>query len=185
AGGQQIDIWVCGAGFSRKPLPAVAAQHVAACNQWHLLLSRDRRERSWAEARSTKPMQARPYLVAALISCLALVVVSGQNQETPPAKTKKSSKGKKKSTSKSTGKKSGSKSSAKAKKKAGPRGQVHPTPERYKQIEEALVARGYLLEEPTGKWGPNAVEALRSFQADHDLPPPGRLASLSLLPLGL
>ena len=112
---------------------------------------------------------------------LAGLIVSGQN-ELPP-KTKKSA-AKKKTTNKKAVKKSSSKAAAKTK-KAAPRGQLHPTPERYKQIEEALVARGYLLEEPSGKWGPSSVEALRSFQADHDLPPTGRIDSLSLTQLGL
>jgi hypothetical protein len=125
--------------------------------------------------------------------------------ETPkkaaPAKksTKKSSKSKKKSstapksstqkaappsaTKKATSSKSSSKS--KSKRAATPRGQQRPTAERYKEIEEALVSRGYLQEEPTGKWSPNAVEALRSFQADHDLPPTGRIDSQSLMQLGL
>ena len=73
----------------------------------------------------------------------------------------------------------------KSKKAAGPRGQLRPTPERYKQIEEALAARGYLSEEPNGKWTPASVDALRSFQNDHDLPPTGRLDALSLIALGL
>lgn len=72
-----------------------------------------------------------------------------------------------------------------ARKKAAPRGQQRPTAERYREIEEALAARGYLLEEPSGKWGPNAVEALRNFQADHDLSPTGRLDALCLTQLGL
>ncbi len=139
-----------------------------------------------AEARPG--LRGRPtiYLVVGLVLSLGLVMVSGQNQPTKktPSKTKKSA-AKKKSTSKKAVKKSASKSSTKAKKPAAPRGQLHPTPERYKQIEEALVARGYLLEEPTGKWGSNAVEALRSFQADHDLPATGRIDPLSLMQLGL
>lgn len=72
-----------------------------------------------------------------------------------------------------------------AAKKTGPVGQQRPTPERYKQIEEALAARGYLQEEPTGKWDSNSVEALRAFQADHELPPTGRLDARSLIELGL
>ena len=121
-----------------------------------------------------------------LRACLAATVVvwltvysAGQTSSTPQEtpKTKKST-AKKKST-KSRGK------TSKSKKAAGPRGQQHPTPERYKQIEEALAARGYLQEEPTGKWGPNAVAALRSFQADYQLPPTGRLDAQSLIQLGL
>lgn len=66
-----------------------------------------------------------------------------------------------------------------------PRGQLRPTTERYKEIETALASRGYLGEEPSGKWGPPSVDALRAFQADHQLPPTGKLDSLSLIQLGL
>ena len=65
------------------------------------------------------------------------------------------------------------------------RGQLRPTSERYKQIEQALAAKGYLGEEPSGKWGPGSVEALRAFQSDHQLPPTGKLDALSLTQLGL
>jgi len=66
-----------------------------------------------------------------------------------------------------------------------PRGQQHPTAERYKQIEEALAARGYLHTTPDGRWGPDSVEALRNFQAEHQLSPTGRLDAQSLIQLGL
>ena len=117
---------------------------------------------------------------AALLAVGAVIFAAGQTssapQETP--KTKKSGVAKKKTT------KSRSKTS-KSKKASAPRGQQHPTAERYKQIEEALASRGYLQDEPTGKWGPSSVEALRSFQADHQLPPTGRLDAQSLIQLGL
>ncbi len=113
------------------------------------------------------------------------VYSAGQTSSTPKdtPKSKKST-AKKKST-KARGKTSKSKKTAASKKASGPRGQQHPTQERYKQIEEALAARGYLQEEPSGKWGPGSVEALRSFQADHQLPPTGRLDAQSLIQLGL
>ncbi len=88
----------------------------------------------------------------------------------------------------SAGKRSVAKARAKTSAKSSPprqRGQLRPTPERYKEIEQALAARGYLNEEPTGKWGEGSVEALRAFQADHQLPPTGKLDSLSLIQLGL
>lgn len=89
----------------------------------------------------------------------------------PPAKSKRQT-AKAKAKSKTTA-------------RARSRGQTRPTPERYKQIEQALAARGYLTEEPTGKWGPASVEALRSFQSDNQLPPTGKLDALSLIQLGL
>ena len=85
----------------------------------------------------------------------------------------------------STARAKSSKSTKKLASKKAPRGQQRPTPERYKQIEEALASHGYLHEDPSGKWGPGSVDALRSFQADHQLPPTGRLDARSLIQLGL
>jgi len=65
------------------------------------------------------------------------------------------------------------------------RGQQRPTPERYREIEEALAARGYFSNQPSGQWNAGAVEALRNFQANHNLAPTGRLDALSLILLGL
>ena len=133
------------------------------------------------------------YLAVAVVLPLAIGVLlwgqsEGVSKAPPKTNTKKSTAVKKKSSgSKAAASKSPAKKAktSKTKKVAAPRGQMHPTPERYRQIEEALVARGYLTEEPSGKWGPNAVEALRSFQADHELPPTGRIDALSLIQLGL
>lgn len=64
-------------------------------------------------------------------------------------------------------------------------GQQQPTPERYREIQEALIARGYLQGPATGTWGPESVEALRKFQQDNHLEPTGKINSLSLIALGL
>jgi hypothetical protein len=64
--------------------------------------------------------------------------------------------------------------------------QMAPTPDRYREIQEALVARGYLpQEEANGAWGPASTEALKKFQADQTLDTTGRIDSLSLIALGL
>lgn len=64
--------------------------------------------------------------------------------------------------------------------------QSTPTPDRYKEIQEALVSRGYLsTEEATGAWGPASAEALKKFQAEQTLETTGRIDSLSLIALGL
>jgi len=62
--------------------------------------------------------------------------------------------------------------------------QQHPTSERYTEIEEALVARGY-LEQANGVWGPDSISALKKFQADQEIPADGKLGALSLTALGL
>ena len=60
-----------------------------------------------------------------------------------------------------------------------------PSPERYKEIQQALVAKGYFQGEPDGNWGPASVDALKHFQHDQNLMEDGKIASLSLIALGL
>ncbi len=64
--------------------------------------------------------------------------------------------------------------------------QLTPTPERYKQIQQALSSKGYLSpEQATGRWDDASAEALRKFQADQNLNANGKINSLSLIALGL
>jgi hypothetical protein len=60
-----------------------------------------------------------------------------------------------------------------------------PSPERYKEIQQALAGKGYLQGEPSGEWGSDSVEALKHFQTDQNLMPDGKISSLSLIALGL
>lgn len=66
-----------------------------------------------------------------------------------------------------------------------PATQQRPTPERYKEIQQALMDKGYLRSEPTGVWGPESAEALKRFQQDRKLPADGKLSARSLIDLGL
>ena len=64
--------------------------------------------------------------------------------------------------------------------------QMAPAPERYREIQEALVAKGYLAAgEGDGSWNAASSEALKRFQADQNLDPTGKINSLSLIALGL
>ncbi|HLY20368.1 MAG TPA: peptidoglycan-binding domain-containing protein [Bryobacteraceae bacterium] len=64
--------------------------------------------------------------------------------------------------------------------------QTQPTPERYKQFQEALIKKGYLQGEATGKWDEASADAMRRFQRDQNLEPTGKPnQSLSILALGL
>lgn len=63
--------------------------------------------------------------------------------------------------------------------------QQAPAPERYKEIQQALVSKGYFQGEPNGEWGPDSANALKRFQAEQNLTPDGKLTSLSLIALGL
>lgn len=64
--------------------------------------------------------------------------------------------------------------------------QVSPTSDRYREIQDALAAKGYLkTEEVTGAWDQTSAEALKSFQAEQNLGTTGKINSLSLIALGL
>jgi peptidoglycan hydrolase-like protein with peptidoglycan-binding domain len=64
--------------------------------------------------------------------------------------------------------------------------QKAPTPERYKEIQQALASKGYLESgASSGVWDSSSVTALKKFQEDQSLEPSGKLDSLSLIALGL
>jgi len=64
--------------------------------------------------------------------------------------------------------------------------QSQPTPERYKQFQEALIAKGYLHGEATGVWDQASMDAMRRFQKDQNLEPTGKPdQSLTIIALGL
>lgn len=64
--------------------------------------------------------------------------------------------------------------------------QTSPTADRYREIQEALVARGYLsAEDATGAWGAASSEAMKKFQTEQSLDSTGKIDSLSLIALGL
>ena len=64
--------------------------------------------------------------------------------------------------------------------------QSTPTPDRYREIQSALAAKGYLKpEEATGTWNTGSADALKKFQAEQNLESSGKINSLSLIALGL
>ena len=64
--------------------------------------------------------------------------------------------------------------------------QLAPTPDRYKEIQNALAAKGYLApEEATGAWGPSSADALKRFQAAQNIEASGKISAMSLIALGL
>jgi peptidoglycan hydrolase-like protein with peptidoglycan-binding domain len=64
-------------------------------------------------------------------------------------------------------------------------GQMHPDPERYKQLQQALAEKGYLNQQPTGVWDQQSTDALRRFQKDQNLEPSGKLDARTIIALGL
>lgn len=64
--------------------------------------------------------------------------------------------------------------------------QLHPDPERYQKIQQALADRGYFKGEVNGQWGDDSEDALRRFQADKQLyDDDGHITALTLIGLGL
>jgi hypothetical protein len=80
---------------------------------------------------------------------------------------------------------SSKKRTAVARRPAGPPRQATPTAERYKEIQDALAAKGYLKGESTGVWDAQSVDALKRYQADQKQDPSGRITAASLIDLGL
>jgi peptidoglycan hydrolase-like protein with peptidoglycan-binding domain len=86
---------------------------------------------------------------------------------------------------KTTGSAKKGKTAAKRPVASAPYRQMAPTPQRYKEIQQALADKGYLKSEPNGVWDTESSEALRQFQTEHNLSPTGKLSSASLIGLGL
>lgn len=109
-------------------------------------------------------------------------VAAAKKTSSKKAPTKKTAS--KKATSKGTSKK---KSLAKAVPRTTWRNrQLTPAPERYKEIQDALAAKGYLdAADANGAWGQSSVAALKRFQTDQKIETTGKINSLSLIALGL
>lgn len=63
--------------------------------------------------------------------------------------------------------------------------QQQPSPERIRDIQDALIKRGYMQGEADGTWGTSTTEALKRFQQDQNITADGKLSSLSIIGLGL
>lgn len=61
---------------------------------------------------------------------------------------------------------------------------AQPSPERYREIQQALAERGYLTGPVTGAWDADSQDALRRFQREQNLKE-GRLDSRTIISLGL
>lgn len=146
--------------------------------------------------------------VAAVVGALGFLILGASGETAPTSKTgsKKTASTHKKTSAHRTGAR---KSSATVHKKSGVtpshstrtassrRGkkytrttwrnrQLAPTPERYKQIQEALAAKGYLpADQANGQWNDTSAAALKKFQTDQNIAPSGKIDSLSLIALGL
>jgi peptidoglycan hydrolase-like protein with peptidoglycan-binding domain len=80
------------------------------------------------------------------------------------------------------------KNTAKSKSKAAaPRSyaQMQPTQERYKEIQQALLEKGYFRGTVDGAWGADSADAMKRFQTAQNLDADGKISALSLIALGL
>lgn len=64
-------------------------------------------------------------------------------------------------------------------------GQMAPTPERYREIQRALIERGFHPGPETGVWSADWTEAMKRFQASEGLTADGKISALALIRLGL
>jgi peptidoglycan hydrolase-like protein with peptidoglycan-binding domain len=88
------------------------------------------------------------------------------------------------STSQFAAKKPG-KASSKKSSKSRTHGQTAPTPDRIRDIQQALTKAGSYKGEPTGKLDAATLDALKNFQTTQNLPPTGKLDARTLEKLGL
>lgn len=109
---------------------------------------------------------------------------ASKKTQSPPAAVKKTTATK--TSPKTATKKGVSKGAAQTRKTVARRSsQQTPTPDRYKDIQQALAAKGYLKSEPTGIWDGDSIDALRRFQTDQKIDPTGKINAPSLIGLGL
>jgi peptidoglycan hydrolase-like protein with peptidoglycan-binding domain len=85
----------------------------------------------------------------------------------------------------SAGSSKSTRSSRRRRRPRRPPGQMRPTPERIREIQEALLRDGWLTGEPTGVWDDATSHAFRRFQEGHGHPVTGKPDALSLIKLGL
>jgi hypothetical protein len=143
-------------------------------------------------------------VAAALLALNWQAVVAAQTKKASPPKKAATSPAPKAATtatrksaapaqkSASTARKTATTASAKRGKKAPPvkatwrNRQTVPSQDRFKEIQDALAAKGYLKpEQAGGAWDTASADAMKRFQADQKLEASGKINSLSLIALGL
>jgi hypothetical protein len=140
-------------------------------------------------AEYTEPRTSVSGAVLLAVLCAVLFATHGFAAQDSAAAKKKTSTSKqiagKSSTSKKTASRRRSKSSKKSRAAYRRPVQQQPTADRYKEIQQALAAKGYFAGPVDGNWGADSVDALKRFQRDQNLTDDGKIGSLSLIALGL
>jgi peptidoglycan hydrolase-like protein with peptidoglycan-binding domain len=123
------------------------------------------------------------FLALGLVAALCGAVLQAQTAPKSSAKKKTASS----KTGSASRKASASKTTATKKKTVVVRrvAQQQPTPERYKEIQQALADKGYFHGPVDGTWGADSADALKRFQREQNLEDDGKIGSLSLIALGL
>jgi peptidoglycan hydrolase-like protein with peptidoglycan-binding domain len=128
----------------------------------------------------------RRFLLFALVLCLPLALAGAAVKKKP---LKKSGAAKAKPGSKSRlpvrGRRGRTAHGTQVHAAPAERSQQAPTPERYREIQQALASKGYLKSDPSGAWDTDTQDAMRRFQADQKLDQTGKIDALSLISLGL
>src|SRR5215467_8867921 len=122
----------------------------------------------------------------AFAAMIAMVLLALSADAEPPVKKKAPAKKGAAKTATRKGATTAAKKGAPGKKGPAKKGvtwrnrQLAPTPQRYHEIQDALVAKGYLKsEDATGAWNQNSIDALKKFQSEQHLEPSGKINSLS------
>jgi hypothetical protein len=123
----------------------------------------------------------RRILTCAVAASLAWLSLAAAQTKKKPATSAKSTK------TSATAKKAPSKKSVARRPAVTWRNrQTIPSPERYREIQNALAARGFLApDDATGNWNQTSTDALKRFQQEQNLEASGKVNSLSLIALGL
>ena len=130
-------------------------------------------------------------LRALLLTYLATAILAGTpakkttHSKTSASESSKASTAKVATTNSSHHSSSHGRTKKAARAKPAPTYQLHPDPERYRQIQQALADRGYFKGEVNGEWKDDSVDAMRRFQSDQKLDNDGKIDALSLTGLGL
>ena len=127
-------------------------------------------------------MRQTASLILLLVAAGAVAQTTKTAPKQPSSPSKSSTAPKQTSPAKSS---TSSKSAPKKRAVARPRVQQQPTPARYTEIQQALIAKGYFAGPADGVWGPESVAALKRFQEDQKLEATGKINALSLIRLGL
>ncbi len=127
-------------------------------------------------------LRLRIFAALAGVICLAIPGLSVTPQKSPPPAASKSATAVKRTPSRRTGPSARTRKTVHTSWRAG---QMTPTPERYKEIQQALIDKGYLQAPASGVWGPDCSQALKKFQQEQNLTPSGKLDALSIISLGL